>query len=603
MLPGLIDERVIDQVKQATDIVSVVGQYVPLKRSGKSYIACCPFHREKTPSFNVSPERQIFKCFGCGEGGNVFGFLMRQESLSFPEAVRLLADRAGIAIQEKEGESRRVGTDRRRVREVNLWAARLFRKWFESPDGADARAYLDHRGISEQTARRFGLGWAPDEWDALLVAAREEKIDESELLAAGLVLERDSGGGCYDRFRGRLIFPIISPQGDVIAFGGRALGDSTPKYLNSPETAVFSKGRCMYGLNAAKAAIREERRALVVEGYTDCLALHQEGVRHVAATLGTALTVDHLRLLRRYADEVTLIFDGDEAGQKAADRALELFVQEDVEVRVAHLPRGQDPCDFVFAQGADAFVALLDRAVGALDFRLGRALGGATGVTGKRRAMEDVLRIIAQCDDEVKRTLLVQRAAEAANLPEDVLRRDVNRQRRRGPRATRDDAYPVELDANMPGREREILQALFADETLAAEFLDRIPSSEEFRHPGVRRLCEGVVAYVKRHGRFVCADFLSGVSDPTLSKLAVGLLKDKGADKEADFQPRATLVSSLASFESERQARQSEQTREALDDAGDADERRRLLAELARQVGERRAARGKTLADGAVRPK
>ena len=589
-MASYILEEKVEEVRSASDIVSVIGRYVRLKRAGKSFVARCPFHREKTPSFNVSPERQIFKCFGCGEGGNVFTFLMKHEHLTFPEAVQVLADQAGIIIESSRQTGVPVG-NRERVREVNVWAARQFRRWLESDDGLRVREYLTERGIAEATIRRFGLGWSPDAWDSLLECAVSEGIAAEELLHAGLAIARDGGGGYYDRFRDRLMFPIIDATGRVIAFGGRALGEATPKYINSPETSVFSKGRSVYGLTQAKQALRDTREAIVVEGYTDCLALSQAGVENVVATLGTALTIDHLRLLRRYADVVIVVFDGDEAGQRAAERVLELFVREDVEVLIALMPAGQDPCDYVQERGAESFREVLKEAIPALDFRLRRRLGATrgAGVTSKHRAVEDVLRLVAQTSDEVKRALLVQRTASITGIPEEVLVRDVGRLRRgdatSGTRRTgRDEELLV------PGPEKEILQALLVDESLVDEVVADGPDPEVFEHEGTRTLYLGVLAYYERHGRFSSVEFLGGIPDPDNARLAARLLPQEGGS----FDARATLRASLAAFEKRRMdqlVRQTEREIEAASAAGDDEELKRLTAQYSSQLRDRAGTR------------
>jgi len=585
VLAFILDEAKIDEVRQATDIVAVISRYVPLKRSGKDFMARCPFHREKTPSFSVSPAKQIYKCFGCGEGGNVFSFLMKHEKMTFPQAVRALAEQAGIRIDEPDERSTRRAASRQRIREVNRWAARVFRKWFESDDGKEARDYLEGRGITPATARKFGMGWAPDAWDALLQRAGEDGTPDTDLLDAGLVLARETGGGYYDRFRSRLMFPIIDARGEVIAFGGRALGEATPKYLNSPETGVFSKGRCVYGLNRAQRALRDERRLLVVEGYTDVVALVQTGIENVVATLGTALTLDHLRLLQRYADEVTLVFDGDEAGQKAADRVLELFVREDVEVMVALLPKGEDPCDVALGRGPDAFRDIVGAAVNALDFRLGRALAGAGGasLTAKRRAIEEILGIIVQCDDEVKRVLLVQQTAAACGLTEDVLMRDVSRLRRgeqpafrTGPR----DNWSGEI----PGRERELLRAMLADPAVTGTVVEKGPAPDEFEHPGACALYTLALRYIERHGGFDGPTLVGTISDPDVANLAAHL-QDEIAD---GIDAEATVASSLAAFQRARSERQDAESMRAIADSDDYDAQLQILRDIAAKSGKDR---------------
>jgi len=348
---------------------------------------------------------------------------------------------------------------------------------------------------------------------------------------------------------------------------------------------VFSKGRCVYGLNRAQRALREERRLLVVEGYTDVLALVQTGIGNVVATLGTALTLDHLRLLRRYADEVTLVFDGDEAGQKAADRVLELFVREDVEVMVAHLPRGEDPCDVALGAGPDAFRDIIAGAVNALDFRLGRALAGAGGAstTAKRRAIEEILGIIVQCDDEVKRVLLVQQTAAACGLAEEVLMRDVSRLRR-GERPAFRIGPRHNWSGEIPGRERELLRALLADPAVSDTVVEKGPEPDEFEHPGACALYTLALGYIRRHGGFDEPDFVAGITDPDVAKLAANL-QDEMAD---GIDAHVTLVSSLADFDRARSERQATQSMRAIEESDDYDAQVQILRDIAAKAGEHR---------------
>ena len=328
-----------------------------------------PLPCRENPVIHVSPSKQIFKCFGCGKGGSVFNFVMAKESVTFPEAVRLLAERAGIELKDRAGAEKSAG-ERRQIRDVMEWAAGLFEKGLKNPkSGEPGREYLESRAITQETIDRFRIGFAPEGWDNLLRAAARDNVPLEMLEAAGLVVRREDASGYYDRFRGRVMFPILDALNRPIAFGGRALGDEQPKYLNSPETTLFHKSEALYGLPQARPAIEADRRAVVVEGYFDVVMPHQVGVTNVVATLGTALTNEHVRALKRYADEVVLVYDSDLAGQRAADRGMELFLAEDVRILIAVVPQGKDPYDFCRAEGADAMRALLAKAGDAFAYK------------------------------------------------------------------------------------------------------------------------------------------------------------------------------------------------------------------------------------------
>ena len=386
----------LDEIRAAVDIVDLVSRFVNLKKAGVNWKGLCPFHGEKTPSFMVNPRKGIFHCFGCGVGGDAFGFLMRQDKLAFPEAVRSLAKTAGIALPE-DGAARTGDSGREELLRAMDLAAHFYADALWAEGGARAREYLDRRGVDPELARRFTLGYAPEGWDALLTFMRSERVPAETLEKAGLVLTRQSGSGFYDRFRGRLIFAIRDLQGRVVAFGGRAFGDEQPKYLNSPETPLYTKGQLLYAADQARTAIQEKNRALLVEGYVDCLMAHQFGFTETVAALGTAFTGAQLGLLRRYCEEVVTFFDADAAGQKAAERAEELlegtgygdawdvnrtgtFVAAGaLRMKVALLPTGHDPDTFLRAEGAAAFSERIATARGLLSYALDRVLADSPG--------------------------------------------------------------------------------------------------------------------------------------------------------------------------------------------------------------------------------
>jgi|SaaInl4_135m_RNA_FD_contig_81_314561_length_11324_multi_5_in_0_out_0_7 DNA primase len=370
MPSGRIPQETISLIRSRVDLVRIVEESgVALRRTGKNFVGKCPFHQDDTPSFSVSPDNQFYKCFGCGAGGTVFTYVEQREQMSFPEAVRKLAARAGIAVAEESDDR---SSDEQDVSAANRFAREHFHEWLMDDDaGKPAREYLIGRGITVETMEELTLGYAPEGWDNLLKAMTGAGFSVEALLAAGLLRENDRGRR-YDYFRDRIIFPIHDPGGRPVAFGGRALDDATPKYLNSPETAVYTKGNVLYFLDRARRPMQDQRMALVAEGYMDVIALYQAGVRNVVASLGTALSDTHARLLKRYTDEVCFVFDGDEAGVRAVERGAPQFLREGFRTKVVTLPAGQDPDDFVMEEGGDAFRARVADAASLIDFRLNR---------------------------------------------------------------------------------------------------------------------------------------------------------------------------------------------------------------------------------------
>ena len=361
-----------EQVLEAIDIVDVIGERVSLKRKGREYVGLCPFHDDHRPSMAVSPQKQIFKCWSCGVGGDVFKFVQLSQRVEFTEALRMLAERAGISTRDTERQANQ--PSREPIRQALKWAAAHFqRNLQQTPAGKAALDYAHRRGMTDETIARFGLGLAADAWDDLLQQANRARVPGEALQQAGLIASNDQGR-TYDRFRNRLIFPINDALGRVVAFGGRTLGDDPAKYLNSPETPLFNKSRILYGLDVARQDIGRERQAIIVEGYTDAVLLSQAGVRNVVATLGTALTDSHVKLLRPLADVLLMCFDSDEAGMRAADRAVETALRHRITVKVVIMPDGQDPADFVIGQGSDALKSLLQSAIDALEFHWKRTV-------------------------------------------------------------------------------------------------------------------------------------------------------------------------------------------------------------------------------------
>ncbi|GAB4333174.1 MAG: DNA primase [Desulfobulbaceae bacterium] len=406
-------DDVKQRVREASDIVQVIGEYVELRKAGSRFTGLCPFHAEKTPSFSVNPQGQFFHCFGCGESGDVFSFLMKYNRLSFPEALKELARKYHIDLPEPKLSD----ADRRRIRErellyrVNEEAAEIFRKYLvDSPAARKARDYLEERGVRPEVAASFRLGYAPDPetagWTFLVSALQERGLQAEAVERSGLAVRRERGGW-YDRFRDRILFPIMDMSGRVVAFGGRILGEGKPKYMNSPESVIFDKSRLLFGLYQHREGIRSRRKAIVVEGNFDLLLLAVHGFDNVVAPLGTALTPHHIRSLRGYCDEVVLLFDGDSAGLKAAMRSIPFFLAEQVDARVALLPEGHDPDTLVREQGAEGVQALVDEAAPLAEFlydHLSRRHGAT--LEGKNRTLRELQEVVSACTDPTQRSLM-----------------------------------------------------------------------------------------------------------------------------------------------------------------------------------------------------
>lgn len=368
-----IQEETIERIKEENDIVDIISETVRLKRSGRNYMGLCPFHGEKSPSFSVSQDKQIYKCFGCGEAGNVLTFVMKQKNLNFIEACKVLAERANITLDLGDGESSVVSKKKEILYKANVEAARFF--FSNLQRDRISKSYFIRRGIEESTIKRFGLGFAKDGWQNLRTYLKGKGFNDNILLEAGLVLKSQKGT-IYDRFRNRVMFPVFDIKGKVIGFGGRVLDDSKPKYLNSPETMVFHKGTNLYGLNFAIKNQLKERYFIIVEGYMDLISLNQHGITNVVASLGTALTVNQARLLKRYADKVIISYDADVAGQTATLRGLEILKDAGFDVRVLSIPEGKDPDEFVRSNGKDAFLKLAHNSETLIGYRLRRAKEG-----------------------------------------------------------------------------------------------------------------------------------------------------------------------------------------------------------------------------------
>jgi DNA primase len=589
-----------ERVRDAVDIVDLVGSYISLRRAGRGLVGLCPWHDDSRPSLQVNPERQTFRCWVCNIGGDAYTFLMKMERLEFREALEQLADRAGIQLPRSGGLP---ADDKALLFRALGWAAERFRDCLDrSPEAAAARSYLHDRGFDAAAIARFGLGFAPSAWDWLLGQAAAAGISTNHLVRTGLAVERQDRSGHYDRFRGRVMFPIRDPQGRCIAFGGRVLPGAPPdaaKYINSPETPLFSKSSTLYGLDTAREAITASRRVIVVEGYTDCLAARLAGIEDVVAVLGTALGARHARLLRRYADRIVLVLDGDEAGRRRADEILDVLLAEPIDVRIARLPGGADPADFLGSHGRDAFEAVVAAAEDPLDYRMEEALAALPSDAGDDAALaavESVLAALARMADangsrRLREDQVIGRLARRFGLTREALRSrmlDLRREHGRTGAAdptAPDDAEPASLP-RLPAWDREVIEVLVGVPDSAGLIVRQVGSAG-LETPAARAVLAAAEKLQSQGREVALSGLLLEIADPTLQSLLVAVDEDAQA-RPADPHTRLQhLEEALHRRAAERRARAS--ARALHTDRLDAQAELELLERL---VAERRIAQG-----------
>lgn len=479
-----LPDSFLDELVARSDIVEIVRRYVPLKKQGSNYFGLCPFHNEKSPSFSVSPDKQIFHCFGCGEGGGVIQFVMKIENLPFIEAVRLLADAAGMQMPSEREQSDGQRRLRERLLAVNRDAARWFHSLLNQPQGQAAQQYFSGRGLSRKTVTAFGLGYSEDSWDGLLRHLTGLGYRPDEIEKAGLAV-RGAKGGLYDRFRGRVMFPIIDVRGDVVGFGGRVLDDSKPKYLNSPDTPVFHKNRNLFALNMAKKS--KLGKLILAEGYMDVIALHQAGFDCAVASLGTALTEEQAKLMTRYTSEVVICYDSDGAGQKAAQRAIDILNRAGLSVRVMRVPGAKDPDEYIRENGSEAFALLLKKPQTDGEYRIAQLAARHDLQRDDERAafLKETVKLLAGMPNRIDREIYARSAARQAGISENAVLAEVERAIASGYRRRKKDEEKKALQPlrNAQPKDRELRysnprSALCEEKLLALvlqdqEFLDK----------------------------------------------------------------------------------------------------------------------------------
>lgn len=592
-----ISPEIIDQVRMASDIVEVVSGYLTLRKRGKNYFGLCPFHHEKTPSFSVNPEMQIFHCFGCGAGGNVFTFIMRMEGITFPESVRILARAAGINIPE-EDESVEQLQEKEALFYANKMAADFYLdNLLTNPEAEPARAYLEKRGLTQEIYQEFGLGYAPAKWDAVIRLAKSRSLNPEILVKAGLALEKE-GGGMYDRFRGRITFAIHNLSGQIVAFGARRIvDDNSPKYINSPETDIYQKRYILYGLYQSREHIRRANEVIIVEGYTDLISLSRSGVRNVVATSGTALTEEHSRLLRRYTSNATILYDSDSAGASAALRGGDILLQNGLEVKIATLPAGQDPDDFCRQSGADAIRELVARAVPIIDFKLQglKDQGLLRTPSQKAAATRDLLASIARISDPIQRSFLVRDLAEKLHVEESALWSEMRKHERQsrvrvqseGTQKQAVESKSRYFESRRGAAELGLLEVALNEPQLIGKILQNV-RHDDFKHPEIRELFIKFEEEYVDSSRIDAQNYLATIQDPYIAEhLSHSLLIERDQENTGKYIIDCVIALQLAHIDEHidhirdmiRQARGDDQTiRELMDEYRElVEERKRVV--------------------------
>ncbi|MBU5293992.1 DNA primase [Anaerosalibacter bizertensis] len=566
-----IDDDTIERVRSSNNIVDIVSEYLTLKRTGSNYVGICPFHSEKTPSFTVSDTKQFYHCFGCGEGGDVISFIMKKENLSFPEAVKFLADKAGIPLKEKEfKKNKELENKKAKLYEINREAARYFYKNLKANN--QALFYLKQRAIDKRTATVFGLGFADRSWDSLYSYLTRKGYKEADIEKAGLIIKKKGKDGYYDRFRNRIIFPIIDTRGRVIAFGGRVIDSSNPKYLNSPETPVFSKGNNLFGLNILRKH-SNIKKVVLVEGYMDVISLYSRGIDYTLASLGTAFTEQQAKYLKRYGDEVYLCYDSDVAGLKATDKALEILKKEGINAKVLPLPSGKDPDDFIKEEGKEKFEQLFDSSLSYIDFKIYfyKKQYNLNNLDEKIKFTKNVAKFLKRIKSPIEIDVYLDKISQETNISKEAIKKEIGRGYRNidnrtiskdkyintNYRYNKDKIIPVRsvLESGHLIAEKTIINLIFKDEKSFQKIKEHI-NPEDFMNYECRHLANYIYKSYEDNeelNKERLIEYLDDIVDVDLDKVLEILELDINAsDENIDKIIQdliETLISSKLKFE------------------------------------------------------
>jgi DNA primase len=513
-MASYISDELINRISERADIVEIISHYLPLKKSGKNYKALCPFHQEKTPSFMVSPEKQLFHCFGCGAGGNVFNFVMKWEKIAFPEAVKMIGEKVGISvavINEDGGK----GILKVELYRTNEKVTDLFQQ--ELKRMASVKKYLKQRGFIPEMIDKFRLGWAPSSRDFLkMVQAKGVSLENLKKLS--LLIPSPKRDGWYARFRERLIFPIFTPEGRICGFGGRILDNSLPKYLNSSSSLIFDKGRILYGLNFSKEATRQEEEVILVEGYTDVMALYQRGIRNVVASLGTSLTSSQARLIKRYTDCVFIAYDQDKAGISATLRGIDLLLEADLEIRIISMPRGVDPADLINQEDGNSFLKRKDEAPAYFDYRLNLEIQKRPSLRreDKIAIIEEVFPTLAKVSNSITLAELIRTLSQRLDLDEEMIRTEFKKFKRRE-RGFLSRPEFLKMEDGQEKRERMLLQLMLDDEAVV-KLVEERWNLDNFTNPDYRRIAKEIIISWKK-GKTSFSRLVNQLGEENLSSI------------------------------------------------------------------------------------
>ena len=586
----------IEEIRSANDIVDVISQHVRLKKRGKSFTGLCPFHQEKTPSFTVSAEKQVYHCFGCGRGGNVFTFVMEFEKVSFTEAVRALAEKAGIALSFVESDQEHQNEIESLYNVCRFAGLTFHSNLTKTDEGRSALEYFHQRGFLDDTIRAFGLGYALNSWDGLATKAKDEGLKREDLLKAGLLRTREDGTD-YDYFSGRAMFPIFTTTGRVVGFGARKLREDDPlgKYINSPETPIYNKSRILFGLFHSKEAVRAEENALMVEGYADLISLYQAGIQNVVASSGTALTEEQVHLISRYTKRLTLVYDADSAGSNATLRGMDIALARDLDISIVELPEGEDPDSFVRKSGGKEFRKLLEQSTSFIDFKAKQFLraGAFATAEGKTQAVRSIVQTIAKMPDELKRNFFIKEVASKYDIYESVLYRELERwitgrapstmpSASRPPSASEAGVAetPLQKGKGIPVVEREIVKLLLENQEQMMGFVFSHMAISDLTDPQIRKIVEFLLSRFDERGPGQVNEIIDEIGEPALKSLVTDIVMSRyevskrweleGPGGEPDSKRIARDV--LLALRKRTLQRQIEENQKALKEAGQRSE-------------------------------
>ncbi len=579
----MIPPEVIDDIRNRSDIVTVISEYVALKKRGRNYLGLCPFHSEKTASFTVSAEKQMFHCFGCGEGGNIFSFLMKIENIGFAEAVAELGEKLGVKVGKPLAGS--VSTsEKEKLYSVMLLAAKFFRAAFEADPGKPARDYLEGRGVKADAAKTFGLGFAPAAWDSLFKHLIARGAAPELIERAGLTLPRENKDGYYDRFRNRLMFPVCDSRGRVIAFSGRSLDSSEPKYLNSPDTPVYRKGDTLFGLNLAKDHIKKEKFAVLVEGNLDAVTVHQSGVLNVAAPLGTALTAAQCKLLPRPADTIVLAFDADAAGEAAAERSAEIIRSQGMKVKVVSFTGAKDPDELIRKQGAESFRTAIDQALPYLEFKLRRLISkfNLNDIEARGQALKESAKLLSAEPDAFTQKEYAKLAAGLLKVDGEALQAEIKRQGYYGGGSDKNLRRVTEKPGSRRAAAEQKLIALAVDSEAGLKALREELTADDFRTPAAAAVAKVLFGETPAAGGNLSQFVLDKLADEAVRNYLTGAVLSEHLEKPGEIMRDCVAV--IRSESARGRVNDLKEALRAAEQAGDAAKAAEIISAIKNEI-------------------